>query len=83
MYVWQINRQGNRKHILLWLYNLNDFLFLSHPSLFVLVCFVYSLEIYLKLTGSSFSPTWKNHPPLVDSPTKFLFLPHYKSIFHH
>ena len=26
--------------ILLWLYNLNDFLLLSHPSLCVLVCFI-------------------------------------------
>ena len=33
-------RQGNREHILLWLYILNDFLLLSHPPLFVLLCFI-------------------------------------------
>ena len=36
----KINRQGNKKHILLWLHNLNDFLRSSHPSSFVLDCFV-------------------------------------------
>ena len=43
---WKISRQGNRKHILLQLYNLNKFLFLSHPSLFVIVSFVCSLETF-------------------------------------
>ena len=33
-------RQGNREHILLRLYILNDFLLLSHPPLFVLLCFI-------------------------------------------
>ena len=50
---WKIKRQGNRKYILLQFYNLNIFLFfLSHPSSFGLVFFVYSLGADLKVQSS-------------------------------
>ena len=45
---WKVNKQENRKYILLRLYNLNDFLFLSSPSSIAFIFFVYSLEKYLK-----------------------------------
>ena len=47
-------KQGNRNHILFWLHNLNDVPLLSHLFLFDLVCFVYSLETYLKLVSAIF-----------------------------
>ena len=47
------NKKQNRKHFLLQLYSLNNFLLLKfYPSSFVLICFVYSLGTYLKRTVS-------------------------------
>ena len=44
----QKNKNILFKHILLWLYNLNNFLVLSYSSLFFFVYFVYSWGTYLK-----------------------------------
>ena len=41
--------EENRKHVLLWLYNLNNFLLFSHFSLFALAGFVYSFGNIFKL----------------------------------
>ena len=49
---WKTKTSGTRKHILLWLHNSNNFLLLSHSSLFVLVCHVYSLWTNLKKKSS-------------------------------
>ena len=49
---WKTKKQGNREHNLLWLYNLNNFIRLSHSSSFVLTCFIYSLGTYFKVKSS-------------------------------